>query len=38
VGRFDPAVQIRLQEHGIQNAHYYANMALNAAVLRIDGS
>jgi hypothetical protein len=38
LGRFDPAVQIRLQEHGVQNAHYYANMALNATVLRIGGS
>jgi len=38
LGRFDPAVQIRLQEHGVQNAHYYAGMALNAAVLRIGES
>ena len=38
LGRFDPAVQTRLQEHGVQNAHYYAGMALNAAVLRMGGS
>ncbi len=38
LGRFNPAVQTRLQEHGVQNAHYYAGMALNAAVLRIGGS
>ncbi len=38
LGRFDPAVQTRLQEHGVQNAHYYANMALNATVLHISGS
>ena len=38
LGRFDPAVQIRLQEHGVQNAHYYAGMALNATVLRSGGS
>lgn len=35
LGRFDPAVQIRLQEHGVQNAHYYAGMALNATVLGV---
>ncbi len=38
LGRFDPAVQTRLQEHPVKNAHYYANMALNAAVLRIAGT
>ncbi len=38
LGRFDPTVQTRLQEHGVQNAHYYAGMALNAAVLRMGGT
>jgi hypothetical protein len=38
LGRFDPAVQTLLQEHGVQNAHYYAGMALNAAVLHIGRS
>ncbi len=38
LGRFDPAVQIRLQEHDVQNAHYYAGMALNAKVLHPGGS
>lgn len=38
LGRFDPAVQIRLQKHNVQNAHYYAGMALNSAVLRNGGS
>ncbi|MBG0562631.1 hypothetical protein [Actinoplanes aureus] len=34
LGRYDPAVQLRLEEHQVVNDQFAANMALNARVLR----
>ena len=34
LGRFDPAVQLRLEKHQVVNDQFAANMALNARVLR----
>jgi len=33
LGRFDPAVQRRLEDHEVVNDQFAANMALNARVL-----
>lgn len=33
LGRYDPAVQQRLDRHAVVNSHFAANMALNAAIL-----
>ncbi|MEV6306536.1 hypothetical protein AB0M02_44520 [Actinoplanes sp. NPDC051861] len=34
LGRYDPAVQLRLEKHQVVNDQFAANMALNARVLR----
>ncbi|WP_229071130.1 hypothetical protein [Actinoplanes sp. DH11] len=34
LGRYDPAVQLRLEKHRVVNDQFVANMALNARVLR----
>lgn len=38
LGRYDPAVQALLEDHGVQNLQYYAAMALNAKILDAGGS
>lgn len=38
LGRYDPAVQALLEDHGVQNLQYYATMALNAKILDAGGS
>ena len=34
LGRYDPAVQLRLERHQVVNDQFAANMALNARILR----
>ena len=34
LGRYDPAVQLRLEQHRVVNDQFAANMALNARILR----
>lgn len=38
LGRYDPAVQAVLEDHGVQNSQYYATMALNAKILGARGA
>lgn len=38
LGRYDPAVQAVLQDYGVQNAQYYAAMAVNAKILETGGT
>lgn len=37
LGRYDPAVQVVLEDHGVQNSQYHAAMALNAKILGAGG-